>query len=99
VAEHEIAEALALEDATAIWWPASRLSAWAEAIAAEHRRRCETLLSAGFYAATSRRMSEEAMLSRAARLLVLRSFRAILAPGSPGRDCRGSCRRRICRAA
>lgn len=72
VAEHEIAEALALEDATAIWWPASPLSAWADAIAAEHRRRCEALISAGFDAATSGRMSEEAMLSRAARLLVLR---------------------------
>lgn len=72
VADHEIGEALALEDATAIWWPASPLSAWADAIAAEHRRRCEILLSAGFDASTSRRMSEEAMLSRAARLLVLR---------------------------
>jgi hypothetical protein len=72
LAESDIAEALALEDATAIWWPASPLSAWADAITAEHRRRCETLLSAGFDAATSKRMAEEAMLNRAGRLLVLR---------------------------
>ena len=53
IAESEIAEALALEDATAIWWPASPLSTWADAITAEHRRRREALLSAGFDRATS----------------------------------------------
>ena len=72
VAESEIAEALALEDATAIWWPASPLSAWADAIAAEHRRRREALLSAGFDLATSERMSEEAIQNRAGLLLALR---------------------------
>jgi hypothetical protein len=72
VAESEIAEALALEDATAIWWPASPLSAWADGIAAEHCRRREALLSAGFDAAALGRMSEEAMLTRAGRLLLLR---------------------------
>jgi hypothetical protein len=72
VAENEIAEALALEDATAIWWPASPLSAWADAIAAEHRRRREALLSADFDLAMSARMSEEAIQNRAGLLLVLR---------------------------
>jgi hypothetical protein len=72
VAESEIAEALALEDATAIWWPTSPLSAWADAIGSEHRRRREALLSAGFDVAMSERMSEEAIQNRAGLLLALR---------------------------
>jgi hypothetical protein len=72
VPESEITEALALEDATGIWWPASPLSAWADAIATEHRRRSDALLSAGFDPATSERMSEEVIQNRAGLLLALR---------------------------
>lgn len=72
VADAEVAGALALEGAAALWWPVTPLQAWRDGVTVELARRDAVLRAAGFDAAEAGAHTIEAVSRRAGTLLALR---------------------------
>ena len=87
VPEAELAEAVALEGAAPLWWPATPLQAWRDGVAVELDRRCTALAVAGFEAAEAAEIAAQALARRAWMLLALRpELQGHLAAGLLGSD-------------
>jgi hypothetical protein len=87
VSEAGLSEALALEGAAPLWWPATPLQAWRDGVAVELDRRRAALAAAGFEGGEVAEIAAQAIARRAWTLLALRpELKGHLAAGFLGSD-------------